>query len=534
MKEKAVEHLSFDVLVVGSGAAGLRAAIAAREKGLEVCVISKATPGKSTCTLVSGGVFAATPEGASPEGHMKRTLQAGRGINQKELVEILVAEGPLRLKELVEWGIKAKFYEGYLFSEGRAPIWGEEIVHCLLSKNKSLGIRLMGGLLVTGLKIQEGATAVVVYSAQSNKWLTINANALVLATGGAGALYLRHDNPKRMVGDGYILALKAGAVVQDMEFVQFYPMGLAEPGYPPFLIPPGIADSGRLYNNDGEEILEKYEIQERPAAERARDKLSQALFNEIYRKEGEVWLDLQGVSEDAWHRDPFSASTRKIFGERYGAMHRPVRIAPLAHHVMGGVSIDATGATSVPGLFAAGEVTGGLHGANRMGGNALTETVVFGARAGKSAAAWVKNNPDRHMPSLQADLEAQPLVHWKKTTKKSPARLIKKLREILWTDGGIIRSQYGLTRAVADLNEIQTEALGLEPGGDARELQRILELRFACRTAAIILQGALRREESRGAHFREDFPEQDDENWRGHLQVRLSSLGETVWSFKSI
>ena len=527
-----MEKLSLDVLVIGSGAAGLRAAIAARESGLEVGVVSKAAPGKATCTIVSGGAFTGTPDGHPPKIHKDQTLQAGRGINLEALVDVLVTEGPQRLKELVEWGIKARFHKGSLYAEGRPPLWGEEIVYCLLSKNKSLGTRLLGGLLVADLKMHAGQGGVLCFSTKSNHWLEINSKAVVLATGGAGALYQRHDNPKRMLGDGYILALKAGAVLQDMEFVQFYPLGLAEPGYPPFLIPPRIADSGRLYNNRGEDILAKYNIHERPAGVRARDKLSQALFKEIYRDQDEVWLDLRGATDNDWERDPFSASSREIFGERYGAMHRPLRIAPLSHHVMGGVHIDPEGATTVPGLYAAGEITGGLHGANRMGGNALTETVVFGARAGASAAAWAGGESATPAGNLFKDWEQRIFKGRQIASGMDFAKSMYKLREILWTDGGIIRNKQGLNRALDDVEASRAAAAGIHFGDNPRKIQHFLELQFACQTAALILQAALQREESRGAHFREDFPEQDDERWCGHLQVRLSPEGEAVWSFR--
>ncbi len=189
MKEGILEQLFSDVLIVGSGAAGLRAAIAAREKELEVCVISKDKPGKGTCTFRSGGVFAGTSAGTPTENHLRRTLKAGRGINQRELVEILVEEGPTRLRELVEWGIHAKYYHGYLFAHGRPPVWGEEIVRCLLKKSRSLGIKIFGGLSVTNLKISRGVVGVLAYSADSGQWLAIRANAVILATGGAGGVF---------------------------------------------------------------------------------------------------------------------------------------------------------------------------------------------------------------------------------------------------------------------------------------------------------------------------------------------------------
>jgi len=526
--------LKFDVLVIGSGAAGLRAAIEARGRGLAVAVLSKGSPGKGTCTILSGGVFAGSRDGESSERHLKQTLQAGRGINQPELVEILVEEGPKRLAELVDWGIKGSFHKGNLISEGRAPLWGEEIINCLTRQARARGIHFLGGLVAADLKTDRGIGIVLGYSPASNEWLTITANAVVLAAGGAGGLFFRHDNPKRMLGDGYCLAFNAGAVLQDMEFIQFYPIGLAQPGFAPFLIPPRLADCGRLYNDHSENLYDKYAITERPAGIRARDRLSQALYKETFRSGIDVWLDLQDVSDAQWNADPFSASTRTILGERYGAKHRPIKIAPLAHHVMGGISIDAQGATSVPGLFAAGEVTGGLHGANRRGGNALTETVVFGARAGQAAGYWAAN------VSVAPGGEAikkiiEPIFRSTSSNdgQSAPSRLAD-LRRVMWEDGGILRNKPGLRRALNAVDGIKAEATALPLEGGPRQIQQNIELRFAAQTAGLVLQAALRREESRGAHFREDYPSQDDKKWRGHLHVRLTSGNELDWTYRSM
>jgi len=333
--------------------------------------------------------------------------------------------------------------------------------------------------------------------------------------------------------EGYSLALDAGALLQDMEFVQFYPLCLAEPGRPPFLVPPRLVDSGSLLNSSGEEILGKYGIQERPAGERARDKLSQALFNEIYINGEEVRLDLRAISEKEWCADPFSASTLDILGKRYGALHRLVRIAPAAHHIMGGVRIDTRCATSVPGLFAAGEVTGGLHGANRLGGNALTETLVFGSRAGEAAAAWASERAGDKSKMLLKELDSSGTESKVKEAGSNLTQLRKRLRKILWEEGGIRRNKKGLTRALEEVKGIQNESLGLPLGDNPLLVQRILELRSGSRTAIIILKAALKREESRGAHFREDFTEQDDEHWLGHVQVRLSPEKKEVWDFSA-
>jgi len=529
-----VEPFKCDVLVIGSGAAGLRAAIAAKSLGCDVAVISKHSPGKGTCTILSGGVFAGTPPGAPSADHLQQTLEAGRGINQVALAHALAEEGPRRLQELVKWGIRGSFHRGNLISEGRPFIWGEEIVNCLTHQARAMGVRFMGGVVVAELKARSDTSAALAFETDANRWIKISAKAIVLASGGAAGIYLRHDNPKRMLGDGYCLALGAGAVLQDMEFVQFYPLGLAEQGCPPFLIPPELADCGRLYNDNHEDIHEKHDIIERPAGIKARDRLAQALYTEIYRHGNRVWLDLRDVSESQWRSEPFSASTRQVLGERYGAKHRAVRVAPLAHHVMGGICIDTRGATSVPGLFAAGEVTGGLHGANRRGGNALTETVVFGSRAGRAAGRWANNIRD-DQPGARLGGVAEARSDPGATDAKSAAtHLLAELRKILWTDGGILRNRPGLVRATEAVDAVKKEADLLALTREPRRVQRVLELRFAAQSAEIILQAALRRQESRGAHFREDYPIQDDQNWRGHLQLRRSAEGQLNFAFKPI
>ncbi|MDA8306238.1 MAG: FAD-dependent oxidoreductase [Deltaproteobacteria bacterium] len=518
-----MEIIDCDVLVVGSGAAGLRAAIAAREAGLNVIVLSKGAPGKATSTWVSGGVIAGgSGSQASVQAHLERTLLSGRGINRRELAEALSEDSPARVEELLRWGMKAELSEGFLFALGRAPVLGEEIVRCLLKKCLELGARLIGKITAVGLSVENGSWGLLGLNA-SGEWAAFSASAVVLATGGASSLYLRNDNPGHMLGEGCRLALDAGAAVEDMEFVQFYPLCLAEPGRGPLVVPPRIADKGLLVNRSGENILEKYAIDERPAAVKARDRLSQALFREIYRNGQEVYLDLRSIPEDKWQIDPFSASLKHMLGVRCGGFEKPLRVAPAAHHTMGGIVIDRDCATSVPGLFAAGEVAGGVHGANRIGGNGLAEAVVFGARAGKSAADRAAGAGARRKVSEQVK---EMRLEWGSLTLTEPD-LFQRLQRVMWENGGILRDDAGLLQGQIKILEI---AAGIREIPDETGDAGAIELLSATRVAWIILKAAQKRIETRGSHCREDHPEQNDREWRGRLQVRQTPTGD-AWEF---
>ncbi|MFZ0931997.1 MAG: FAD-binding protein [Syntrophobacteraceae bacterium] len=527
-----MEHVACDILVLGSGAAGLRASISAREAGLNVLVLSKGGPGKSTCTWFSAGVMGGA-DSSGAVAQLEATLQAGRGINQSGLAEILCEEAPERLDELMSWGIQAEVRHGFLFAKGRPPFMGEEIVNCLIRKNRELGTRFMGNVTATGLVIENGVAGLMGFARQSCEFIAFSAGAVVLATGGAAALYLRHDNPRRMLGDGWTLAIESGAVLQDVEFVQFYPLCLAEPGHAPLVLPGELENNSRLVNESGEDIHNKYGIDERPAVLKARDRLSQALFQEIYRNGQGIFLDIRDVTEAQWQGDPFSASLRHILVDRLGGASRPLRVAPAAHHTMGGVKIDGKGATSVPGLFAAGEVTGGLHGANRRGGNALSETVVFGARAGNSAADWARRSGVEERRSVLRRLDERSRVF------ESPGchetGLLDRIRKIMWEDGGIVRNEAGLSRALGSMRDI-AGSFSFSGQGSKETLttaqMRAIEMRSAAKAACLILEAAIRRVESRGSHCRDDYPKQNDQQWMGHLQVRTAPDGD-LWEFIS-
>jgi succinate dehydrogenase/fumarate reductase flavoprotein subunit len=525
-----MEHVAYDILVLGSGGAGLRAAITACEADFSVGVISRGNPGKFTCTAYSAGVMAGSTNRNHCQDHLERTLLAGRGLNDPDLANILAAETPQRLQELMEWGIQAEYQNGWLYAKGRPPFKGEAIIRCLLNKSRALGVHFKGHLLVTDLLVDEGTLGILTLDQTSRKWTAFTAKAVILATDGAAALYQRHDNPTHMLGDGYRLAFEAGAVLQDMEFVQFYPLCLAEPGSPPLVIPPKLADLGRLINSAGEEIHEKYDIHERPAGEKARDRLSQAMMREIHHENQVVRLDLRDVSEAGWRIDPFSAGMKDLLGGRYGAGSRPIRVAPAAHHVMGGVKSDAWGATGVPGLLAAGEVTGGLHGANRAGGNALSDILVFGARAGLAAANHVRDAGRKNPLTMVKRLEAH--FRQRECGPVDGGFVLAQLQQAMWENGGIIRNAAGLSNALNTVRQLVAESSQAVRPASGSALIRAIECRSALRVAGWILEAALQRCESRGSHFRDDFPKSDDAQWLGHLQVHQGSTGNDVWHFE--
>jgi succinate dehydrogenase/fumarate reductase flavoprotein subunit len=529
LKERVsfMEIIKTDILVIGGGGAGMRAALAAKEKGSEVLLASKTPIGKSTCTYLSGGNFAVAAEGVSKETHFHLTLQAGKGINSRELVAILVEEAPERIRELERFGLVGEWRKGRFSCSGKPPSWGAPLADILADAAQRQGVSHFPWMMVFDLLIEDGkAIGALAFDFRKGKPMALASKAVVMASGGGGALYRRHDNPVRTTGDGYALAFLAGCQLRDMEFVQFIPSGLAESGKPILLIAPSLCDVGQVINARGEDILKKYQITEKPVAVRARDSFSLAIFKE--EAEGrDVFLDLRPVSEIDWSQDAMAKSQREILMKNFSGSEKPLRISPMCHHFMGGVVADPNGATQIPGLFAAGEVVGGVHGANRMGGNALDEILVFGYRAGGAAAEWAKKQVwNKYAESLINERWEAFLRKRGRTAEGTPPKILRKMiGEILWEKSGILRDEEGLVNAMESLQRIRAKDLPEIKAETPKEILERMEIENALRVGEMITRSALMRKESRGAHMREDFAKTDDQNWKGNIFLKKSEAG---------
>jgi len=504
--------LEADVLVVGGGAAGLRAAIEAVGQGVSPLVVCKGRAGYNTITAVSGGGLKAAVGGASIEEHIEDTLMVGRGLNDRKLVEVLAGEGGERVLELKRFGIDLQVGRGSVYVGDTPGRGGLELAVGLRDYALKVGVKLLEDTIITRILIEDGrAIGAVGYNHLRDETYILSARAIILATGGAGALYLRTDCPKGAVGDGYSLAYHAGVKLRDMEFVQFFPLALAEEGFPPYLIGGRLSEEGRLLNALGEDIVEKYAIRDRPLVLRARDLLSRAIMMEIKAGRGvddAVLLDVREVLRgglEGW----FSTASFGTLLEKLRAAERPIKVAPVCHFTMGGVAIDEWGQTDVEGLYAAGEVVGGVHGANRHGGNALTSALVFGARAGRRAAEYAKE-AQAIRPSSFEEEELQRYERLRGEGGKAE-ELLERLRRLMWSKVGILREKDGLKEALREIGELRDEAEEVK-AATRREMLRALELPMALDAAEMICRSALTRTESRGAHYRVDYPE-EDESW---------------------
>ena len=484
------------MLVVGAGGAGLVAALAAAEAGARVTVICDAPLGQHCNTAVSGGGFMMSTGCFSVSDHVSRTLQAGRLLNDEALVGVLCNEAN-GARTWIETKLDARFNpkdnaQGYWFTGGGAGFF-ERLRRCVAAA----GVRVVEGTTVVELLVSEGRCGGAVGLKTTGEAVAFQAQATVLASGGYAGLYERHDNPGVPVGEGVVLALRAGVRVRDLEFVQFYPIGLAEPSLPTFMAFRPFPPQARVLNAAGTSLSEKYldtdDLNE--AIGSHRDRLAQAIERES--RSGPVWLDLTGVD---WNEVGRWFSLQFLSRYDFPWSTRPARIAPIAHHTMGGVVTDTDGRTDVPGLLASGEVAGGVHGANRLGSNSLSACLVFGRRAGRRAVRAGRGVgaliPPRSSPSAW-DLDV-------------PSEAFKTVQRICWEYLSLKRSAVGIEQAQAALNR----------GADTTSFKLGCARLLATSVAAF----AKRREESRGAHCREDFPEENPA-WGKSLVARFAPEG---------
>jgi succinate dehydrogenase/fumarate reductase flavoprotein subunit len=520
-----VEELSTDILIIGSGLTGVMAALEAEKSGLSITLLGKFAIGMGTNTSLASS-FTAANSHFSEEDHLRATLEAGKGLNRRNLVELLVKEGTGAIERIGKHDVPMRErgigYELDL-SQTSSQLPGVILMRKLTERLKDSTVRLVSGLTIFDLAVEGGELQGAFGFFKDGKPCLIRAGAVILATGGAGAIYGRNDNQRSIRGDGYGLALRAGLPLYDLEFVQFYPFVLAEPRLSSFIML-ALPEEGRLFNEREEDILDQMGIEESlpRAIMTQRDRLS--LFLHEASQQGDVYYDLTKVPAEAWPAFPLNFLEKSKFPFR----ERPFLIAPAVHFFMGGVEIDEKSRTRVPGLLAAGEVAWGVHGANRLGGNAITECAVFGTLAGQSAVEYVRQRAGSKESSKLTpesfhrrwERRAEAYFRKKRGAFDHPRDLLKQVGRLLWQYAGPVRQESSLTEGLEVLASLEKRVESIYPA-TLNDLFKKRDLENAVLLARAILKGSLLRQESRGAHHRKDFPAQDDQNWLKHTCYRI-------------
>ncbi len=518
--------LETDFIVIGSGVAGLRASIALAESGARVTVLTKDKASESNTEYAQGGVAVVLSDDDDAELHEEDTLVAGAGLCDEAAVETLVNEGTKYIKQLIDWGTEFDREGGKLVftkeaAHSRRRILhahgdstGREIVRSLIARaGAAKSINLLPFANTEKLIVRDGRCAGVRFLDPILRApRDIFANAVILCTGGAGQLFLHTTNPPVATGDGMAMAYFAGAEMADMEFIQFHPTALSLDGAPRFLLSEAMrGEGGVLRNSGGERFMERYDKRLELAP---RDIVSRSIVAEMRRTGSRtVFLDMTALDgEYLRKRFPNIYETCLAFGLDIGRDLLPV--SPASHYFMGGIRTDLWGRSTVPGLYAAGEVScTGVHGANRLASNSLLEGLVFGARAGEAAVA---DSLKSQVPGPKLGIKEAGTRDLRLGTHLSTA-VRKRVKRVMWERVGILRDAASLQRAIAEFEQIQSANLSISS-------KNFVTL------ALLIAKAALWREESRGGHFRTDYPEQREE-FRVHSILRAGaeiSASETV------
>jgi succinate dehydrogenase/fumarate reductase flavoprotein subunit len=555
-------HLDCDVLIVGAGGAGMYAAIAAARAGAaHVLLADKSLIGRGGATVMAQMTVAAALGEECPDdwtAHLEDTLAAGRGLCNESLAALLCREAPARIREMAEWRVGwARRADGRI-AQVTAP--GHSRPRCCYVDFLNTGpavaatlrrrighveaIRRLSNLTVTDIVTVGGATAGVVgavaLDSATGDAVTIAAKAVIVSTGGLTRIFRRNSASANMGGDGYALALGAGADLVDMEFVQFFPIGHLAPrlvGMDPIMWDPfRYKLGGRLLDGNGREFLADYGSDETSGYTTPRDLATYAIEKEVASGRGSphggVYLSFTHVPPSALEA-AFGPVIARLATNGIDLGKMPVEVAPIAHYHMGGIAVDEHMASRVPGLFAAGEAAGGANGANRLSGNAIPEALVFGERAGRSAAAyaasralgWERRSATAAVQRIRSLAEGQ-------RGDLSAGMLLDELRELMGKEVGPFRTEAGLARAVARLAEMRSGLgeVAVAPGlAFNPTVADWFELRASLAAAEAVTHAALAREESRGAHQREDFPETDPA-WARPQYVRMTQDGRLTVS----
>jgi succinate dehydrogenase / fumarate reductase flavoprotein subunit len=551
----AYDRVDVSVLVVGAGAAGARTAIELAERGVEdVLVLGKRDHGDAHTTWARGGINGAlgTHDPADSWAvHAADTLNEGHFLNDPEKVETVTKQMPDRLRELDEWGmafsrtesgeVDQRFFGAQSFRRTAfaGDHTGESMLDALVDRARELSVPYRENVMITKvLSDGEQSYGAVGFDMETGEFLLFNAGTVVLAAGGYAATYNRHTSrDDENNGDGPALAYDAGAELMDMAFVQFHPTGMAvderDPEWEPWsgrLVTEAVrGEGGRLYNADGERFMERYSPGQMELD--ARDVVARAIAREVREgrgtENGGVYLDISHRNR-AFIRERLPRMYDRFQGLGVDLASEPVEVAPTAHYGMGGVAVDEYGETGVDGLFAIGETMAGVHGANRLGGNSLAETVAFGAVAGERIAER-PDGPETVPEDVVAGVAEPQFRNLAALAGHDGANdvddVFARIQDLVWEHAGILRDEASLRAGLAALDDTRTQAADLDVGPvTSRSFEFALDVGFMLTVAEAVLRGALARTESRGAHYRTDYPDTDPDQ-RHNVYFERADLG---------
>ena len=542
-----------DVLVIGAGGAGLRAAIEALAHGTSVGVVCKSLLGKAHTVMAEGGIAAAMANVDSADNwktHFRDTMRGGKLLNNWRMAQLHAQEAPERVRELEQWGalfdrtedgkILQRAFGGHTYRRlcHVGDRTGLELIRTLQDRGVSLGFDVyMECTVVRLLKDEERCVGAIAYWREQGRFVIFKAKSVVIATGGIGKAYRVTSNSWEYTGDGMALAYEAGADLIDMEFVQFHPTGMVwPPGVQGILVTEAVrGEGGILLNKKMERFMERYDPKRMELS--TRDVVARSIYTEVKEgrgtEHGGAYLDISHKAADyivkklpsMYHQFKELADVDITRG--------PMEVGPTCHYMMGGIRVEAeTAQTTVPGLFAVGEAAAGLHGANRLGGNSLSDLLVFGRRAGLAAAEHAKKTATPKLDDGQIQAaEKEALAPFERSGGENPYAIHRDLQETMQNLVGIFRTHEDMQRALVELEDLKKRRLSASVEGSRMfnpGWHLCLELKSMLTVSEAVARSAFAREESRGAHSRIDFPDLSGEWGKKHNVTRRGEAGPTV------